>query len=363
MNPGFTPIEGSIMRYAIAAWILLGYTAAPAGAQLFDMVSLEHLNRKLDGRVVDHTWNHGADCRIYSPILGRPRDLYIYLPPGYDPSVAYPLILFLHGADVDEHDFLDPGDLKALDRMMSRGEMPKAVIAAPDGTYSGSNTLISIHSLWVNGAGGRFEDHIVGEVVPFLMQNYSIRPERQGHAILGVSAGGYGAMAIALKHRDLFGAVATLAGPLNLRYDNCAGRYGDGFDPATYRERTEYDPDMLIARFYFGLLRRRVKTFLEPVYGNGPDVIARLTVDNPADLLTSTDLRPGELAIYVNYPDRDNYNFGAQAESFAWLAARRGVAIDLSHAPKAHHSLAYIEAAEPPAYLWLGHHILPPAPR
>jgi S-formylglutathione hydrolase FrmB len=295
--------------------------------------------------------------------LGRPRDLYVYLPPGYDPSVAYPLILFLHGADVDEHDFLDPSDLKALDRMMSRGEIPPTIIAAPDGTYEGANWLTSTHSLWINGLGGRFEDHIVAEVVPFLMQTYSIRPERQGHALLGVSAGGFGAMAIALKHRDVFGAVATLAGPLNMLYNNCAGRYGDDFDPATYRARAEYDPNLIIARFHFGLLRRHVKTFLQPVYGTGPDVIAKVARDNPADLLSSTDLRPGELAIYVNYPGRDNYNFDAQDESFAWLAARRGVAVDLTQIPKACHNLSYIESAELPAYQWLGRHMLPPAPR
>ena len=68
----------------------LGLTA-PARAQVFDLVNLDHLNGKLCGRVVDYTQNHGADRRIYSPILGRPRDLYVYLPPGYDPSVAYPL--------------------------------------------------------------------------------------------------------------------------------------------------------------------------------------------------------------------------------------------------------------------------------
>ena len=83
-------------------------------------------------------------------------------------------------------------------------------------------------------------------------------------------------MAIALKHRDLFGVVATLAGPLNIRYDNLAGRYGDDFDPSTYRERTVYDPNMIIARFYMGVLRRRVKTFLEPVYGPGPDMIVKV---------------------------------------------------------------------------------------
>ena len=164
------------MRRKVAALLFLAWAAAPVRAQVFDLVNLDHLNRKLSGRVVDYTQNHGADRRIYSPILGRPRDLYVYLPPGYDPSIAYPLIFFLHGADVDEHDFLDPGDLKALDLMMSRGEIPAAIIAAPDGTYEGENRITSTHSLWVNGLGGRFADHVVAEVLPFLMHTYSIRP-------------------------------------------------------------------------------------------------------------------------------------------------------------------------------------------
>jgi S-formylglutathione hydrolase FrmB len=277
--------------------------------------------------------------------------------------LVYPLIVFLHGADVDEHDFLDPGDLKALDWMISQGEVPPVIIAAPDGTFEGENRISSTHSLWVNGLGGRFEDHIVDEIVPFLMRTYSIRPERDAHALVGVSAGGFGAMATALKHRDLFGLVATIGGPLNMRYDNINGRYSEDFDPATYRERTEYDPDMIIARYYFGLLRRRVKKYLEPIYGPGPDMIAKIARDNPADLLASTGLQPGELAMYVHYPGRDNYNFDAQDKSFAWLAAQRGIVVELAEDPTGRHNLPYIERAEPPAYLWLGRHILPPIRR
>jgi len=364
-GPGPFRIGGSInpMRRLVAALLLVASAGAPARAQLFDLVNLDHLNRKLAGRVVDHTQNHGADRRLFSPILGRPRDLYVYLPPGYDPAVAYPLIVFLHGADLDEHDFLDPGDLKELDAMMARGEIPPAVVAAPDGTYEGLNRLTSTHSLWVDGLGGRFADHVVAEVLPFVMRAYSVRPEREAHALLGVSAGGFGAMSIALKHRDAFAAVATLAGPLNMRYFTRQGRYGDDFDPATYRPRGDYDPNEVIARFYFGLIRRRVRTFIGPVYGSGPDVMARIALDNPADLLDSTGLRPGELAIYVNYPGRDNYNFDAQDRSFAWLAARRGVAVDLVREPRGRHNLRYIEAAELPAYAWLGRHLLPPATR
>jgi hypothetical protein len=92
-------------------------------------------------------------------------------------------------------------------------------------------------------------------------------------------------------------------------------------------------------------------------------MIAKVAHDNPADLLSTTDLRPGELAMYVNYPARDNFNFDAQDQSFIWLAAQRGIAVDVTQDPRGRHNLSYIERAEPPAYLWLGRHVLPPARR
>jgi len=360
---GFDGKDRAMSRRLVVVFALVLATRGSARGQLFDMVNLDRLNGKLCGKVVDQTWNHGEDRRIFSPILGRPRDLYLYLPPGYSPSIAYPLVVFLHGADVDEHDFLDPGDLKELDGMMARGEIPPTVIAAPDGTYQGRNRLTSTHSLWVNGLGGRFEDHVVDEVVPYVEANYSIRPEREARGLLGISAGGFGAMGLALKHRDAFGAVATLAGPLNMRYYNCRGRYGADFDPATYRPRTEYNPDEIIAKYYLGFLRRKVKDFIEPVYGDGPDVLARIARDNPADLVESTDLRPNQIRMYVNYAGRDNYNFDAQALSFVWLANLRGVAVDVVKVPRGRHNLPYIETQEPVGFRWLGRHLLPPVAR
>ncbi len=70
--------------------------------------------------------------------------------------------------------------------------------------------MTSTHSLWVNGLGGRFEDHVVAEVAAVHADLLSIHPEREGHALLGISAGGAKAMATA-SSIAIFGTVATIA--------------------------------------------------------------------------------------------------------------------------------------------------------
>lgn len=203
------------MRFSLTIIVVL-VVNSPVLGQFLDRVNIDRVNCRLAGHVIDYTDNHQADQRIFSPLLGMPRDLYVYVPPGYDPARTYPVVLFFHMANVDEHYFIGSKLLEAVDDLIIRGEFPPALLACPDGTYSGWNRLNSKHSLYVNGAGGRFEDQILQEVIPFLTARYSIRPEREAHAVVGFSAGGYGAMGLAIKHRDYFGAVATLAAPLNV---------------------------------------------------------------------------------------------------------------------------------------------------
>jgi len=236
------------------------------------------------------------------------------------------------------------------------------VVACPDGIYSGRDRLSSIHSFYVNGRGGRFEDHIIQEVIPFLMVHYPIRPEREAHALLGTSAGGYGAMSLAIRHREIIGAVATLAAPLNLRYTNGDGDYFEDFNPATYRWAERYDPDEVVGVFYHGLLKIRARRFIGPVFGEGDEATAGIHRTNPADLLFSTDLKPGELAMYVHYAGRDEFNFRAQDQSFAWLAAQRGIAVPLARDPQGRHDPRYFRNNLPCAFLWLGRTLLPPTP-
>jgi S-formylglutathione hydrolase FrmB len=335
----------------------------PARAQLLSNRGLVRKNQNLAGRILDFTGNHGEERRLYSPILGMRRDLYVYLPPGYTPSKAYPLILYFHGAFGDEHSFLDDARIEELDELILAGVAPPCIVACPDGGYTGRNFSLDPQSFYINGRGGRFEDHVLFEVLPFLTSNFSIRPEREAHAIHGYSSGAFGALSIAIRHRHLFGSVAVIGPPANLRYTTYSRDSLEDFNPATYRWQDRYNPRGVIGIYLFGLVRLRARTFVGPIFGPSEGVIERIARVNPADVLFTSGLRPDEMSIYIHYPGRDNFNFDAQTESFAWLASRLGIAVTLECDPDAYHELGYFRRTHSRSWRWLASHILPPVDR
>lgn len=355
------------MRTVVAVVIIVLAGALPARAQFRNHVDVDRVNRRLAGCVLDFTHNSGVDKRIFSPILGQSRDLYVYLPPGFTRAKAYPLVLYLHTAYVDEHIFIGSDRLLELDRMMQSGEFPPTIFAAPDGTIDGRNHISSPHSLYLNGRFGRFEDYLLQELVPFLMANYSIRPEPEAHAILGVSAGGLAGASVALRYPHLFGAVATIGAPLNLRYTTCSGNSREDFNPATYRWKNDYDPEEVVGTFYAGLSRVPARKYIAPVFGDDVNAVpTKIMAINPADLLFTANPAPGRPAMYVHFAGRDNWNFDAQAESFIWLAQGRGLPVDVDRTPHGRHNLPYLSRSHDPAFDWLARHLPPPfdlAPR
>jgi enterochelin esterase-like enzyme len=134
------------MRLSIAVFIVV-VVALPARGQVDNGTSGGWVNRHLAGHVVNYVKKHGNDRRIFSPILGMPRDLSVYLPPGYNPNRTYSLILFFHMASADERYFIGSRLLRELDDLIVRGEFPPAVVACPDGSYDGWNPLNAKHSL------------------------------------------------------------------------------------------------------------------------------------------------------------------------------------------------------------------------
>lgn len=334
------------MRIALASCLLSLAATLPAHAD-----RLAHLNHRLAGRIIDHTHNHGSDHRFFSELLQQSRDMYVYLPPGYDCRRSYPFVLWMHGAFGDEHAFLTR-DIARVDRMIQKGCHPPMIIACVDATCAGENRLTAQHTFFVNGIAGPFEDHLLTEVMPFLFAHYAISVDREARAVVGQSAGAFAALSIAMKHPELFRYAVALSGPINVRYWNTKNRYFANFKPHTYVWGEEYNPRMVVGR-YFGLVKIRAGMIVDGVFGPPEAVIANATANNPADLLFTQHLRPGQIDFYVNYSSHDNFNFDAHAESFAWLAKQVGISVDLERHYCAFHNMPYFHRSQRRAYEWL----------
>jgi hypothetical protein len=291
--------------------------------------------------VDDYTANHGQDNRIHSVALGQRRDAYVYVPPGYDPASRYPLVVWLHGLAQDETSFLEI--VPELDGAIQTGGLPKFVAIAPDGSASGraASGLAALRetpTLYLNSPLGRFEDFITVDVWNHAVTNYSIRPERQAHVLAGASMGAFGAYNLGIKHKADYGVLVGVLPPLNLRYADCRGRTDTDFDPNCFGILTEYRPNAPVAKFGpCGLVTIRQRQLVAPVFGEGPDVIARIAAENPAEMIATHDVKPGEFEMFAGYAQRDEFNFDAHAESFAYLARGRGLKVETLMVPGGRH--------------------------
>jgi S-formylglutathione hydrolase FrmB len=314
-------------------------------------VQLNQLECRLQGSLLDFTHHHGADRRIYSPALDARRDMYVYLPPGYDPSRAYPAMIVLHGIAQNEQFFLRV--VEDFDRAMACGQLPPFIIAAPDGSLRPGPALFSGASFYLNTDAGRFEDYIVCDIWQFLLSNFQVRPEREFHMLCGGSAGGFGTYNLGFKHRDQFKILIGFLPALNLRYQDCHGRYFAAFDPNCTGLRERIRPWQPIAKYY-GLITIREKQLSWPLFGKQKTAIRRISEENPVEMLDRCDIRPGEFDMFIGYGGRDEFNIDAQVESFLHVARHRGLAVEVVYDPNGHHVPSTALRMFPAFANWLG---------
>ncbi|MGH7169739.1 MAG: alpha/beta hydrolase, partial [Gemmataceae bacterium] len=324
-------------------------------------VQLDRVNAQLHGCILDFTHNHGCDKRIWSPVLQEKRDVYVYLPPGYNPCRRYPLMLYLHGQAQDEFTFLKDA-IVPLDAAMACGRLPPTIIVAPDGSLRGGNCLMAPSSFFLNTKAGRFEDFLMVDVWNFILSRFPIRAEPEAHVILGVSFGGAAAFNKAIKYPHYFHHAAGLYPPLNMRWQDCHGRYRGNFDPNCWDWRTDFVHRRTVVARYFGI-PIRLRWFLDPLYRrHDPNTLSEVICNNPIEMLDLYDVRPGMLEMYVAYGGKDQFNIDAQVESFLFVAQQRGLEVGVGYDPKGKHSHATAQALLPGVIDWLAPRLAPFAP-
>lgn len=143
----------------------------------------------------------------------------VYLPPGYDEGGGrYPLLLALapYGSSgpqlLNRSAWGEALDAR-LDRLHAAGRIGPMIVAMPDcfTRYGGSQYINS-------SATGRYMDHLVHEVVPFLDAQLRTVPGPECRGLFGRSSGGYGALVLGMRHPEHFGAVACHSGDMGFEY-------------------------------------------------------------------------------------------------------------------------------------------------
>ena len=144
---------------------------------------------------------------IYSAAMQKSIRCVVIRPDTYNSTAdPYPVVYLLHGWSGDYTGWL--GDAPHLQQLVDRYNL---LIVCPDGGYD-SWYLDSPVDTTV-----RYETHITHEVVDYIDYYYNTIRSPQSRAIAGLSMGGHGAMFLASRHPELYGAAGSMAGGLDLR--------------------------------------------------------------------------------------------------------------------------------------------------
>jgi enterochelin esterase-like enzyme len=153
------------------------------------------------------------DNQLWAPTLQRQLTYRVYLPPDYyaDDTRRYPTLYMLHGAGGSYTEWSDSFLPEQLDDMVGLQLVQPMIVVMPDG---GDRTY------WANwDEGPRWSDYVAYDVVNEVDSRFRTVPLQSARGIGGLSMGGLGAMQIAMRHPDIFGAVGAHSPSIRLEPD------------------------------------------------------------------------------------------------------------------------------------------------
>jgi putative tributyrin esterase len=142
-----------------------------------------------------------ATINYHSRSLQKASSLSIIFPD--DPNAPRPWSVFylLHGLSDDQSIWMRR---TSIERYVAGWPL---VVVMPDGGRG-----------WYTNAveGYAYEDDLLKDVVGLVDRSFPVKAERSGRAIGGLSMGGYGAVKLGLKHKELFSSVNSHSGAVGV---------------------------------------------------------------------------------------------------------------------------------------------------
>lgn len=140
---------------------------------------------------------------VYSNAMKKNVQVVVVVPD--NAKSPQPVVYLLHGYGGDAKTWISmKPELKDL------ADRDNLIFVCPDGKSS-----------WYwdspKDPSSRYETFVSNELIQFIDAKYPTIKDRSGRAISGLSMGGHGAMWLALRHSDLYGAAGSTSGGLDIR--------------------------------------------------------------------------------------------------------------------------------------------------
>lgn len=242
----------------------------------------------------------------------------VYLPPAWfahNPPPRLPTVMMIGSALNMPADWLRAGNaVQTIDDFASTHGGNAPVLVFPDATGAFDNDTEC-----VNGTRGNAADHLVKDVVPYMVSNFGVSADRARWGIVGWSMGGTCALDLTVMHPDKFSAFVDIAGDMGpntgSKAQTVAALFGGDVDAWA-----AFDPTTVITRHgrYTGISGRF----------DVPSPAGRGSMANPegqdvaAHRLCDLAASHGIQCTVTTQPGKHDWPFAAQAfaATLPWLA-------------------------------------------
>ena len=142
----------------------------------------------------------------YSSSMHKKIKAVIIKPNSYDTIKQIPVVYLLHGYS-DNY----AGWITKVKGVETLADLYNVLIVCPDGGYGSWYWDSPVDSSY------KYETYIINELIQWIDSHYKTVANKKGRAITGLSMGGHGAMYLAIKHPDIFGAAGSMSGGVDIR--------------------------------------------------------------------------------------------------------------------------------------------------
>jgi enterochelin esterase-like enzyme len=152
-----------------------------------------------------------------SKSVGNKRKALVYTPPGYSADTKYPVLYLLHGIGGDEEEWRRGGHPEViLDNLIADRKAVPMIIVMPNGRAQ-TDDRPGPNAMATAPAFGKFDQDLLGSLIPFVEAKYPVKAGRESRAIAGLSMGGGQSLNFGLGNLDTFAWVGGFSSAPNTK--------------------------------------------------------------------------------------------------------------------------------------------------